>query len=69
MENTPNVPDDKKAYESNYREHGDADAHNEPPQNVDSVDPGYNPNPLPHRLTEGVIATETNIEGDEAGGI
>lgn len=77
MESSPNhdLPQrsetvkDVHAYKSNFREHGDADAYNVPPKKVDPVDPGYNPDPLPHRLGEDIIATDTNVNGDEAGGI
>lgn len=64
-------PDTVKAYESNFVEHGDADAYNEPPKKVDPVDPGFNPDPAPkhHVGSHDPITRDTHLEGDEAGGI
>lgn len=59
------------AYTSNFVEHGDADAYNEPPPQVDPVDPGFNPDPAPrhHVGSHDPVIAKTHLKGDEAGGI
>lgn len=69
----PEAADDKVnvvlAYNSNFVEHGDADAYNEPPAIVDPVDPGFNPDPTPrhHVGSHDPVVSQNVTNGDMTG--